>query len=1048
MGASRLILEAERRLGESAEPFVVLRGRARPAGPGEAYAPILEALEPLLLGLSEGDLATLVGGAGEELCRLMPALGPRLERLELLPRRTVTASERAQGRMIEAMLSVLGRVAERAPVVLALEDLHAADAATRALLTFVASVTRPQRLCVVASYQPDQLTRGHPLLDDLAAIEEATRPPERIALGPMPRDELAELVYQIEGERPSATVLLLVAERSGGSPLVAEELLAARRELSGASLRGSLQRMVLGRLALRSAACRLTLRLLASAGRPLRMEELDRVAAAHAAGRRGRRGAGGRLATGEPLVDEDAIETVLGPGITEAIDMGMLVRLQERSLPDTFVGATRRRMRRSSDDHLRLDFRHELLADAVEHDLLPWRRRRYHEALARGLPSSPAQAARHWLAAHDPAAAYRTTLAAADAASAVDAAEVALGLLELALELSQTPAVERLQLGRHASQSASADQLTEVALRAAEAAFAAGHPGRAVDYAKAVLARLDLRPNPLLTARVYGRIGLYRRAGGDLTGALEALRLAVDLLPDAGGLDSATALGNLAQSEMLEGSFADAERHALAAIDAARALGPEGRAQEAHSLTTLGVIRGWRDDPESSLVLLRDAQRLADQIGELDDVFRAYANITTVLDLLGRREEAIEAAREGIEAARRAGQEAVYGNFLRGNASESLFRLGRWREAIEMSETALEWSPAGVNFVNAALSLATVEIEANAGDRASRLLGRLLVELETVRDPQYTVPTYQAAASLALWRGDVPDAMRAVDRGWERVRGNEDWVLVARMAAAWTEVAAMAAGRTGQRRRSTASTVLRRQAMRIMKEAQRAVEDSGVGPGVGSRLEADAWLATARAFQARLEEVDTTATWSELACAWAEVADPYQVARARWRQAERSLAEFDARTGRAEARQPLLEAATIAHDLGALPLLRELHEMAGRALIPTGQLPGLPAPAPVPAPAQAPGTRRAVEDGRQTLAQGFAASATPPVGDTFGLSPREKEVLALIAQGRTNREIGTELFISEKTVGVHVGRVLSKLAVSGRVEAAAVAIRLGMATPA
>jgi len=64
--------------------------------------------------------------------------------------------------------------------------------------------------------------------------------------------------------------------------------------------------------------------------------------------------------------------------------------------------------------------------------------------------------------------------------------------------------------------------------------------------------------------------------------------------------------------------------------------------------------------------------------------------------------------------------------------------------------------------------------------------------------------------------------------------------------------------------------------------------------------------------------------------------------------------------------------------------------------------------------------------------------------DTFGLSKRELEVLALIAQGRTNREIGDRLFISQKTVGVHVGNILAKLGVSGRVEAAAVAIRLGL----
>jgi len=64
--------------------------------------------------------------------------------------------------------------------------------------------------------------------------------------------------------------------------------------------------------------------------------------------------------------------------------------------------------------------------------------------------------------------------------------------------------------------------------------------------------------------------------------------------------------------------------------------------------------------------------------------------------------------------------------------------------------------------------------------------------------------------------------------------------------------------------------------------------------------------------------------------------------------------------------------------------------------------------------------------------------------DTFGLSPRETEVLNVLVEGRTNREIANRLFISERTVGVHVRKILSKLGVAGRVEAASLAIRLGM----
>jgi DNA-binding CsgD family transcriptional regulator len=131
--------------------------------------------------------------------------------------------------------------------------------------------------------------------------------------------------------------------------------------------------------------------------------------------------------------------------------------------------------------------------------------------------------------------------------------------------------------------------------------------------------------------------------------------------------------------------------------------------------------------------------------------------------------------------------------------------------------------------------------------------------------------------------------------------------------------------------------------------------------------------------------------------------------------------------------------------LHARPLMRELRQLAGRAMIQLSPevdaVLAEPAPAPVgPRPDVTPGP---VQDA--TAPAGAQLVARPATsGDTFGLSKRELEVLALIARGRTNREIGDRLFISQKTVGVHVGNILSKLGVSGRVEAAAVAIRLGL----
>ena len=197
----------------------------------------------------------------------------------------------------------------------------------------------------------------------------------------------------------------------------------------------------------------------------------------------------------------------------------------------------------------------------------------------------------------------------------------------------------------------------------------------------------------------------------------------------------------------------------------------------------------------------------------------------------------------GIEAARSDGQEAVYGNFLRGNGADSLFLLGRWDESRQLGETALEWSPVGINFVNAVANLAIVEIEVHAGERAGRLLGRLLLELETVPDAQESVPAYQAAASFALWRGDLGDAQRAVELGWGRVRHTEDWVLVAKMAASVLEIDAWAVADARDRRDLPALARARQRAGRCVEGGRDRGRAAGVAKTIGSRREADAFIA-------------------------------------------------------------------------------------------------------------------------------------------------------------------------------------------------------------
>jgi DNA-binding NarL/FixJ family response regulator len=71
-------------------------------------------------------------------------------------------------------------------------------------------------------------------------------------------------------------------------------------------------------------------------------------------------------------------------------------------------------------------------------------------------------------------------------------------------------------------------------------------------------------------------------------------------------------------------------------------------------------------------------------------------------------------------------------------------------------------------------------------------------------------------------------------------------------------------------------------------------------------------------------------------------------------------------------------------------------------------------------------------------------AAAPPSEGAAGLTPRELEVLRLVAAGRSNGQIAETLFISRKTASVHVSNILAKLGVHSRTEAAAAAHRMGL----
>ena len=1022
VGVTRLLDEATTRIGALREPMTVLRAAAWPSHADEPYGPIVRAIGPTIRELPDESLAGLAGPATSELVRLLPDLEPRLGALGIPPGiGGTTAPERRQARTLESILGLLGRLGERNPVVLVLEDLHLADAATRVLVTFLARVARDQRLAIVGTHQSDVVARDEPWTADLALIGSGPRPPAGLVIPPLDRDELAQLIEGIEGERASASLLLLVAERSGGLPLVAEELLAARRELPSASLTGSFDEIVVARMGVRSQECRRVLRLVALAERPLSSDQLAAVAAAYEVDteRPAPRSVSG------PRSGAGALDADLWAGRSEALANGFLVA-----------------------DGDAITFRHRSIGRAVARDLLPVARTRHHAALAAALDGPPAAVAWHWLNAYDPGRARAAAIEAAGFAAARHAAADELAALEAALALPAGPGGG----GSARRRAAPASDRIDLQVRASEAAFAIGRTSRATAFLESAIGGLDGRRDRVRLGLLYERLAQIRRAAGDPAGAMHAARRAVELVPRDASPERATVLASLAQLKMLEGIFSESQRLAEEAIRIARACDPVAKSQEIHALTTLGVASAWGSDPAGAIELLRDAERAAIEMDDPDALFRIRANLTTVLDLVSRRTEAVEVAYEGIEDARRAGLEAVYGNFLAGNVADTLVLLGRWPEARVLSERAMTWLPVGVTYLLAVLQLAIVEIETDAGEAAARLLGQTVLEFDAVHVPQLAGPYYLAAASFALWRGDIADASRSVDRGWESVRDTEEWLLVARMAAMVAQVDAAVAVEARERRQLAPLAAARERTAEVVAMATKLVRASGAPMTAGSRRVAEASLDTARAFQRRLEGDDDARVWRRVAEAWLALDAPYDAALARWRQAEAVLGSASGRSGRASAQAPLLEAVEGGLSLGAKPLLRELRELAGRARI--TMPPAVDAmldDGPTEPAESAPhdGTDRPSADrtnGRSDLVRAIAgdqpASTRRP--DTFGLSGREREVLALVAQGRTNREIGERLFISQKTVGVHVGNILAKLEVSGRVEAATVAIRLGL----
>jgi DNA-binding CsgD family transcriptional regulator len=1024
IGCTRLLDELSERV--AVVPGVVsARGRAFAPAIGVPYQAVSAALAGALAALPDDRLEAVVGPVGHDLCLLVPGLSARLDALGIARGAPpLIAPDQVGRRVVESILGTIERLAAGGLVLLMLEDVHQADPATRGLIRALQTVGRSLPVCLVVSYQPDVLHRRHAvreLADWLADDADLMH----VALDPLAARDIEQLVSEAPEGRVRSSFLPSIVEGARGNPLVALWLASSAEVLAGVRLSDPFDEVCGARLeALPREAVRVV-RVLAVAALPMPRSSLLRV----------------QLPEGRVTIQ----------GLEAALDSGFAVEARDE-----------------------VTIAHELLAEAVVALELTPERREIHAALAQ--QAQAALAAWHWSRAARSTEARDASIRAATAALQLDPAETVLGHYEEALEL---PGFEAMTPEERAAllAGAAAASGTSGRFRRAVALQRRAIESRATRVASNERGMRDAATR-LVLGEMYADLGRYQWAGGELDGALASMQRALGIMPDQPSRIRARAQASLAQHLMIAGRFAESAAVARDAIDTAAAAAgqdEETLAERGHALCTLGVDLAYLGDLEAGLVSLEESAAMARQAGRLDDLMRVAANRTTLLDLDSRREQALAVVQASLEDATAGGLTASYGAFLRGNSADILYHLGRWPEAEaecrlaqgwRMSALEAEWWPP--------LVLGLLLTESRGDDEAERLVGQALLQLETVPPGQWTGHVLRSAISVALWARDPDGALAIAERDWPRALESDELAVVAWAASTCLEAAAAAADHG--RDSSDPGLIMRARAIaaRILPQAAAHIERSAIAPSLGARHEAELHLATARAHAERVRGHVDPATWDRLATDWGARPMPYLEAKARWWQALAVLGsarEDDRESARQAAREPLSQAYHIARRLPALPLLREVVDLAARARValpvvvePSAALgiavehdgaaaghdlvavgPGRAPDRVAVGPGRPPGVSAA---GRSDLAQAIEQRVIAVLrkrpADAYGLSPREQEVLDILAEGRTDRDIASRLFISERTVHVHVRRILAKLGVSSRTEAAGVAIRQGL----
>lgn len=638
-------------------------------------------------------------------------------------------------------------------------------------------------------------------------------------------------------------------------------------------------------------------------------------------------------------------------------------------------------------------FRHALLGEAVYDDLLPGERVRLHAAYTDALREgraggTAAELARHARLALDLDTALRASIQAGDEATTVGGPVEAAQHYQQALELLADP--------RRTSDPDDID-VSKLAVAAAEALSAGGHPIRAAALLAEQLRCLPADAPPEWRARMLAvraqALAVIEPDEDPCEVSAEALALVPDGMPKL----RAKVLATHARMLASKGRYEEAQAVGLDALALAEKLDMNELASDV--ITTLSGLK--ESGPKEALRdALEEAVARAERTGALHAELRGRVLLGRSYQDWAEFDAAERWYRSAIDLALAAGIPFAPWAFEgRWQLAWVLRTRGEWDAVLELADVPGQEPPpvaaALLECLRLHLAIARGDDVGGEGPRALRRYWR--------KEGMVAITSAGLELELAGRAGDVAAVLAAYDDVVATM--TEIWHewFSARVRLAATALAALAravpALSTAERSAAAeAAGRLRRDGRTVLERYSDPAEHWGPeGRAWAARLDAE-WLRLRWLTDVDVPDQDRlVAAWHDAEQAFAELGDVHELARVRVARAGVLRAVGDA----AAAREVGDLAREAAHRLGAQPLLDELRSL------------------------------------------GAAPSRSEP-GATDALTPREREILGLVAEGRSNGEIGRLLFISAKTVSVHVSNILGKLDAAGRTEAAAIARRRGL----